>query len=53
VEFTARQYSHIYKSRFENKNSIIEKEEGVDVITYKTSIWGKNVNSCCEWGKYQ
>jgi len=32
VEFTARQYSHIYKSRFEKQNTIIEKEKGVDVV---------------------
>ena len=42
VEFTARQYYHIYKSRFEDKNK----------VENRTKLWRSTVDDCCLWGNY-
>jgi len=48
VEFTARQYYHIYKSRFENKSN----DDVITLLKNKAKLWRMDKNSCCEWGRY-
>jgi len=45
VEFTARQYYYIYKSRFEENKKMV-------TVVNTSIIWASEKDICCTWGGY-